>query len=157
VLRAARTFRTVCSPQSARINTVKTEHIPALSSRLSSTIPVPSSFRRGLSSSPLARLPPTVSRPPRARGSLFRGMSSVRIVEVSPRDGLQNEKFLVPTKIKTELIDRLTRTGLRTIEATSFVSKKWIPQVPFPGSHSLRRPLFPNFGGLCPVTLCFLL
>jgi len=56
-------------------------------------------------------------------------MSSVRIVEVSPRDGLQNEKFLVPTKIKTELIDRLTKTGLRTIEATSFVSPKWIPQV----------------------------
>ena len=56
-------------------------------------------------------------------------MSSVRIVEVSPRDGLQNEKFLVPTYIKTELIDRLTQTGLRTIEATSFVSKKWIPQV----------------------------
>jgi hydroxymethylglutaryl-CoA lyase len=59
----------------------------------------------------------------------FRGMSSVRIVEVSPRDGLQNEKFLVLTKIKTELIDRLTKTGLRTIEATSFVSPKWIPQV----------------------------
>lgn len=56
----------------------------------------------------------------------------MRIVEVSPRDGLQNEKFLVPTKIKTELIDRLTRTGLRTIEATSFVSKKWIPQVFIP-------------------------
>jgi hydroxymethylglutaryl-CoA lyase len=56
-------------------------------------------------------------------------MSSIRIVEVSPRDGLQNEKYLVPTNVKTELIDRLTRTGLRTIEATSFVSKKWIPQV----------------------------
>jgi isopropylmalate/homocitrate/citramalate synthase len=56
-------------------------------------------------------------------------MSSVRIVEVSPRDGLQNEKFLVPTKVKMELIDRLSRTGLRTIEATSFVSEKWIPQV----------------------------
>jgi hydroxymethylglutaryl-CoA lyase len=56
-------------------------------------------------------------------------MSSIRIVEVSPRDGLQNEKFLVPTKIKCELIDRLSATGLQTIEATSFVSKKWIPQV----------------------------
>ena len=58
-------------------------------------------------------------------------MSSVRIVEVSPRDGLQNETFLVPTHVKTELIDRLTRTGLKTIEVTSFVSKKWIPQVFF--------------------------
>jgi hypothetical protein len=56
-------------------------------------------------------------------------MSSIRIVEVSPRDGLQNEKFLVPTNIKTELINRLSKTGLKTIEATSFVSKKWIPQV----------------------------
>jgi hydroxymethylglutaryl-CoA lyase len=56
-------------------------------------------------------------------------MSSVRIVEVSARDGLQNEKFLVPTKVKRELIDRLLATGLKTIEATSFVSKKWIPQV----------------------------
>lgn len=56
-------------------------------------------------------------------------MSSVRIVEVSPRDGLQNEKFQVPTRLKTELIDRLTQTGLKTIEATSFVSKTWIPQV----------------------------
>ena len=64
-------------------------------------------------------------------------MSSVRIVEVSPRDGLQNEKFLVPTHVKTELIDRLTRTGLRTIEATSFVSKKWIPQVRIPVSSDL--------------------
>ncbi|WP_058834400.1 hydroxymethylglutaryl-CoA lyase [Luteimonas abyssi] len=54
---------------------------------------------------------------------------SVRIVEVSPRDGLQNEKTQVPTATKIELIDRLARTGLRTIEATSFVSPKWVPQL----------------------------
>ena len=53
----------------------------------------------------------------------------VRIVEVSPRDGLQNEKALVPAAVKVELIDRLGRTGLRTIEATSFVSPKWVPQL----------------------------
>lgn len=53
----------------------------------------------------------------------------VRIVEVGPRDGLQNEKAMVPTADKIELIDRLSRTGLRTIEATSFVSPKWIPQL----------------------------
>ncbi len=53
----------------------------------------------------------------------------IRIVEVSPRDGLQNEKALVPTALKVELIDRLGRTGLRTIEATSFVSPKWVPQL----------------------------
>ena len=53
----------------------------------------------------------------------------VRIVEVGPRDGLQNEKTLVPTPAKIELIDRLTATGLSTIEATSFVSPKWVPQL----------------------------
>jgi len=55
--------------------------------------------------------------------------SSVRIVEVGPRDGLQNEKTIVPTAVKIELIDRLSACGLRTIEATSFVSPKWIPQL----------------------------
>ncbi|NUS60555.1 MAG: hydroxymethylglutaryl-CoA lyase, partial [Lysobacter sp.] len=53
----------------------------------------------------------------------------VRIVEVGPRDGLQNEKTLVPTPAKIELIDRLSATGLSTIEATSFVSPKWVPQL----------------------------
>ena len=55
--------------------------------------------------------------------------AAVRIVEVGARDGLQNEKTIVPTAIKIELIDRLSATGLRTIEATSFVSPKWIPQL----------------------------
>ena len=53
----------------------------------------------------------------------------VRIVEVGPRDGLQNEKPIIATADKIELIDRLSRTGLRSIEATSFVSPKWIPQL----------------------------
>ncbi len=53
----------------------------------------------------------------------------VRIVEVGPRDGLQNEKSIVPTPVKIELIDRLSDTGLQTIEATSFVSPKWVPQL----------------------------
>ena len=53
----------------------------------------------------------------------------VRIVEVGPRDGLQNEKTIVPTATKVELVDRLSRTGLRSIEATSFVSPKWVPQL----------------------------
>ncbi|HET7557315.1 MAG TPA: hydroxymethylglutaryl-CoA lyase [Rhodanobacteraceae bacterium] len=55
--------------------------------------------------------------------------ASVRMVEVGPRDGLQNEKTIVPTAVKIELIDRLSACGLRTIEATSFVSPKWIPQL----------------------------
>ena len=53
----------------------------------------------------------------------------VRIVEVGPRDGLQNEKAMVATADKIALIDRLTATGLQSIEATSFVSPKWIPQL----------------------------
>jgi hydroxymethylglutaryl-CoA lyase len=53
----------------------------------------------------------------------------VRIVEVGARDGLQNEKTIVPTAAKIELIDRLSATGLQSIEATSFVSPKWIPQL----------------------------
>src|SRR5688572_26952258 len=54
---------------------------------------------------------------------------AVRIVEVGPRDGLQNEKTNVATADKIELIDRLSATGLRSIEATSFVSPKWVPQL----------------------------
>jgi len=54
---------------------------------------------------------------------------SVRIVEVGPRDGLQNEKTIIAAGDKIALIDRLSQTGLRTIEATSFVSPKWIPQL----------------------------
>ncbi|MEN1928466.1 hydroxymethylglutaryl-CoA lyase [Luteimonas sp. MJ250] len=53
----------------------------------------------------------------------------VRIVEVGPRDGLQNESAMVSTADKIELIDRLSATGLQTVEATSFVSPKWVPQL----------------------------
>lgn len=60
---------------------------------------------------------------------IFRRFSSVRIVEVGPRDGLQNEPRIVPASVKIELINRLSKTGLKTIEATSFVSAKWVPQM----------------------------
>lgn len=53
----------------------------------------------------------------------------VQIVEVGPRDGLQNEPVKVPTDIKIELINRLVDAGLKTVEATSFVSPKWVPQL----------------------------
>ncbi|KAL2925329.1 Hydroxymethylglutaryl-CoA lyase mitochondrial [Bienertia sinuspersici] len=53
----------------------------------------------------------------------------VKIVEVGPRDGLQNEKNMVPTHIKIELIHRLVSAGLSVVEATSFVSPKWVPQL----------------------------
>ncbi|KAM4625404.1 hydroxymethylglutaryl-CoA lyase, mitochondrial [Polymixia lowei] len=53
----------------------------------------------------------------------------VKIVEVGPRDGLQNEKTLVPAETKIQLIDMLSESGLSVIEATSFVSPKWVPQM----------------------------
>ena len=55
--------------------------------------------------------------------------AEVRIVEVGPRDGLQNEKLDIGTANKIALIDRLSATGLRSIEATAFVSPKWVPQM----------------------------
>lgn len=53
----------------------------------------------------------------------------VKIVEVGPRDGLQNESALVATNTKIDFINQLSETGLTVIEATSFVSPKWIPQL----------------------------
>lgn len=53
----------------------------------------------------------------------------VKIVDVSPRDGLQNEPGSVPTKVKVELVDRLSDAGLQSVEAGSFVSPKWVPQM----------------------------
>jgi hydroxymethylglutaryl-CoA lyase len=56
-------------------------------------------------------------------------VSSVRIVEVGARDGLQNEKTILPVATKVELVERLAAAGLRSIEATSFVAPKWVPQL----------------------------
>ena len=53
----------------------------------------------------------------------------VKLVEVGPRDGLQNEATPVPAAVKIELIQRLQEAGLRTIQATAFVSPKWVPQM----------------------------
>jgi hydroxymethylglutaryl-CoA lyase len=54
---------------------------------------------------------------------------SVRMFEVGPRDGLQNEPVTIPTGTKIQLIDMLSATGLKTIEVGSFVSPKWVPQM----------------------------
>ncbi|WP_298233600.1 hydroxymethylglutaryl-CoA lyase [uncultured Azohydromonas sp.] len=81
----------------------------------------------------------------------------VRIVEVGPRDGLQNEKLPVPTDVKLELIARLADAGLRDIEATAFVSPKWVPQMADHADLMRRLPrrpgvnypvLVPNLKGL---------
>ncbi len=89
--------------------------------------------------------------------------SSVRIVEVGPRDGLQNEKRLVPAEVKIALIEALAGAGLKSIEAGSFVSPKWVPQMAdtaavlskitrIPGvSYSV---LVPNLKGLASAVEC---
>ena len=55
--------------------------------------------------------------------------SSVRLIDVGPRDGLQNEKQPVPAAVKIELVHRLQAAGLQEIEVTSYVSPKWVPQM----------------------------
>ncbi|KAG8918338.1 hypothetical protein FRC01_001918 [Tulasnella sp. 417] len=73
--------------------------------------------------------------------------SHVKIVEVGPRDGLQNEKSIIPTEVKVELIDKLGTTGLKVIESGSFVSPKWVPQIK--RNPDVRYPvLVPNVKGL---------
>ena len=82
---------------------------------------------------------------------------TVSIYEVGPRDGLQNESTVVPVEVKREFVERLVAAGLRTVEATSFVHPKWVPQladaeelVPLlPAADGVRLPvLVPNERGL---------
>lgn len=82
-------------------------------------------------------------------------MSEIRIIEVGPRDGLQNEKIPIPTEEKIAFINRLVEAGLREIEATSFVSPKWVPQLgdaetlwPMLTKPALYSALVPNSRGL---------
>lgn len=81
----------------------------------------------------------------------------VRIVEVGPRDGLQNEKRSIPREVKLELIQKLAKTGLSTVEAGSFVSPKWVPQVTRPrclpaSPPGLDAPYSPRSRWKDPVT-----
>lgn len=71
----------------------------------------------------------------------------VRIHEVGARDGLQNEKSVVPTEVKAEFVHKLAAAGLTTIEATSFVHPKWVPQL------ADAEQLFPRLDGLGDVAL----
>ncbi|MFI8865777.1 hydroxymethylglutaryl-CoA lyase [Streptomyces sp. NPDC053707] len=71
----------------------------------------------------------------------------IRIHEVGARDGLQNEKSVVPTEVKAEFVRRLAAAGLTTIEATSFVHPKWVPQL------ADAEQLFPRLDGLGDVAL----
>ncbi len=72
---------------------------------------------------------PAISSSRRCYATAVPASDQVHIVEVGPRDGLQNEKDTIPLDTKILLIERLATTGLKTIEAGSFVSPKWIPQV----------------------------
>lgn len=83
--------------------------------------------------------------------------TQVRVVEVGPRDGLQNEAAVVPTAVKIEFIERLAAAGLPAVEATSFVSPRWVPQLADAAEvyrGLVRRPgiaypvLVPNLQGL---------
>jgi len=79
-------------------------------------------------------------------------MENVRIVEVGPRDGLQNEKQIIPTEIKLELIERLASAGLCDFEVTSFVSPKWVPQMADHAAimRGLKRRAGVNYAVLTP-------
>ncbi|CAK7264225.1 hypothetical protein SEPCBS119000_000880 [Sporothrix epigloea] len=72
---------------------------------------------------------PTSEDAKAAAAAASRSNTFVRIVEVGPRDGLQNEKRAIPLATKIELIERLAKTGLSKIEAGSFVAPKWVPQM----------------------------
>ncbi len=72
------------------------------------------------------------------------GKEAVRVIEVGPRDGLQNESRRVPAQVKIGLINKLADAGLRSIEAASFVSPKWVPQMA--DSTEVMRGLAPRDG-----------
>ena len=78
--------------------------------------------------------------------------SKVKIVDVGPRDGLQNEKQPVPAEVKIGLIHRLQDAGLREIEVTSFVSPKWVPQMADNAEvmHGIRRKPGVRYSVLTP-------
>ncbi|KAI9158358.1 Vacuolar ATP synthase subunit B [Paramyrothecium foliicola] len=79
----------------------------------------------------------------------------VKLVEVGPRDGLQNEKKTIPLATKIQLIERLAKTGLSSIEAGSFVSPKWVPQMAN-SSEIMQHLLKQNLGSPVPLTYSFL-
>ena len=74
----------------------------------------------------------------------------IRIVEVGPRDGLQNEKTPIPTEVKLRFIERLIASGLTEIEVTSFVSPKWVPQLADADEIVALLPLGPKYSFLVP-------
>ena len=80
----------------------------------------------------------------RSYATVTSGPNYVNIVEVGPRDGLQNEKSIIPPEVKVDLINRLGRAGMKIVEAGSFVSPKWVPQVRtgYAPAHAMLLRLF---------------
>ena len=76
--------------------------------------------------------------------------ASIRIVEVGPRDGLQNESIPIPTQFKLEFIQKLIQAGITEIEATSFVSPKWVPQLADAQELWPQLPPGPLYSALVP-------
>ena len=92
---------------------------------------------------------------PKTRVSISEPLTTVEsasVYEVSPRDGLQNERTIVPLRSKLRLIDALVSSGLKRIEITSFVSPKWIPQLADADelAQHAAAPADVSFSALCP-------
>ena len=77
-------------------------------------------------------------------------MADVRVIEVGPRDGLQNEPIPIPLEVKLAYIERLAAAGLEEIEATSFVSPKWVPQLADAAELWPGLPRGPKFSAFIP-------
>ena len=90
-------------------------------------------FSRSLTRAVSASRSRTATRTSRSLTKTYATVTSdpnyVNIVEVGPRDGLQNEKSVIPPEVKIELVNRLNQAGMKVIESGSFVSPKWVPQV----------------------------
>lgn len=94
-------------------------------------LPQASNMRRLVLLGKNGRAPALLSAPSRGQHSMELRFipQQVKIYEMGPRDGLQNEAMTVPTPTKIDFINALSSTGLRYIEASSFVSKQWVPQM----------------------------
>ncbi|KAI1659303.1 hydroxymethylglutaryl-CoA lyase [Daldinia decipiens] len=109
----------------------------------------PSTLRRRLATASDVRDPASAAQ------QQLHSDNRVKIVEVGPRDGLQNEKKSIPLATKIELIEKLAKTGVSVIEAGSFVSPKWVPQMDN-SSEILEHILTNKIPSPVPITYSFL-
>lgn len=119
----------ICHPPNDNKSFLVQPHSSSHSLSHSSSLLSPSVESRGFCSPSTDFQRKSISSPSKKFEVLTRFPKSVKIVEVGPRDGLQNEKMKVPTEVKVRLIELLSEAGLPVVEATSFVSPKWVPQL----------------------------